>query len=267
LATGDKKQNVPVKIIDGFPEPLWEIVNSEDERIWRLMLNIDLVRRTQKGLGFLLDEYKEIIAAIPEASFESSPSFLEKSQRFVDVIVRNLETHRQIRKQIQEINADILGAYFFRIPEIQLYWMAIGLLSSIISVSPEALTVVVLTHELAHAYHHCGYDIDGNDWNTLRFAECSLYIVEGLAQVHTQLICQRMADRFPEVITAFERLCELQSPAYVEHKKWLDDRREVGEVIRASLIESRSTSIIKYEAFIDMMDRYEGQLGKSRSRK
>ena len=30
----------------------------------------------------------------------------------------------------------------------------------------EALTYVVLAHELAHAYTHLGRDIDGNAWDT-----------------------------------------------------------------------------------------------------
>ena len=39
--------------------------------------------------------------------------------------------------------------------------MVIGLISGILGVSVEALTIVTLIHELSHAYSHLGYDIDG----------------------------------------------------------------------------------------------------------
>ena len=65
---------------------------------------------------------------------------------------------------------DILGAYFFRVPAISVYWMVIGIMSGVLGVSVEALTIVVATHELAHAYSHLGRDIDGGRWETEAFA-------------------------------------------------------------------------------------------------
>jgi hypothetical protein len=50
-----------------------------------------------------------------------------------------------------------------RQPEI---WGVIGLFSQILGLNPEALTIVVLAHELAHAYTHRTADIDGKFWDS-----------------------------------------------------------------------------------------------------
>ena len=68
----------------------------------------------------------------------------------------------------------ILGRYIYRKSNlfneldcsIQLYWGIIWLISSQIGVDIEDLAVVVLAHELAHAYTHIGLDIDGRNWGT-----------------------------------------------------------------------------------------------------
>src|SRR4030095_13125762 len=75
-------------------------------------------------------------------------------------------------KWLLAVNEDILGIYRYSAisgrklrngveGEIELYWGIIGLISRLLRCSVEALTVVVLAHELAHAYTHLGYDIDG----------------------------------------------------------------------------------------------------------
>jgi hypothetical protein len=64
----------------------------------------------------------------------------------------------------------VLGAYFFRIPQIRLYWVVIGIAARTLGVAVEALTIVVLAHELARAYTHLGRDIDNERWDTGHFA-------------------------------------------------------------------------------------------------
>jgi hypothetical protein len=92
-----------------------------------------------------------------------------------------LDEIRAVEKIIG-IDEDVLGAYFFRVPEIRLYWVVIGITARALGVPPDALTIVVLAHELAHAYTHLGRDIDNERWDTERFAKSDLDIVEGLAQ-------------------------------------------------------------------------------------
>jgi hypothetical protein len=61
----------------------------------------------------------------------------------------------------------------------------IGITARALGVSPDALTIVVLAHELAHAYAHLGRDIDNERWETEQFAKSDIDIVEGLAQFYT----------------------------------------------------------------------------------
>ena len=42
---------------------------------------------------------------------------------------------------LQRINQDILGAYFFREPRVKLFWVPIGIVSRLLQVPVEALTL------------------------------------------------------------------------------------------------------------------------------
>jgi hypothetical protein len=95
-----------------------------------------------------------------------------------------------------------LGAYFFRVPEVHLYWMVIGLVAGVLGISVESLTVVVAAHELAHAYTHLGRDIDGKRWDTEEFARADLNIVEGIAQFYTEVVSRKLEPRNPAVLPA-----------------------------------------------------------------
>jgi hypothetical protein len=106
------------------------------------------------------------------------------------VIQRLLESKQveQLDEKLRQIDRDILGAYFFHRAEIQLYWMAIGFFAPLIGVPIEDLTIVVLAHELGHAYTHLGGDVDGTCWDTDAFAATNVHVVEGLAQSYTERV-------------------------------------------------------------------------------
>lgn len=159
-------------------------------------------------------------------------------------------------EQIIGIDEDVLGAYFFRIPEIRLYWVVIGITSRALGVSAEALTIVVLAHELAHAYTHLGRDIDNERWKTEQFASSDLYIVEGLAQFYTQVVCRRLEQRMPAALEAYHALLEKQSVPYRSHLDWVGDDERGGEIVRISMIECRSKAITASSAFSDAVNRY-----------
>ena len=75
--------------------------------------------------------------------------------------------------------------------------MVIGIFATLMNLPVEALTLIVLIHEVAHAYTHVGQDIDNERWDTRAFAGCNLCIVEGLAQFYTESIAKKLAPRFP----------------------------------------------------------------------
>jgi hypothetical protein len=103
--------------------------------------------------------------------------------------------------------------------------------------STEALTGVVLIHELAHGYTHMGADIDNDRWTSWHFADSDHALKEGLAQYYTHILCQRLDDRLPGLENAYEELLKRQPSAYHSHLPWLEDFKQ--EEVRLALIAIR----------------------------
>ncbi len=114
----------------------------------------------------------------------------------------------RLRDLMQRIEEDILGAYFYReeamllgphvsSTRIELYWIVIGTVARYLGVSVRALTVVVLCHELAHAYTHVGRDIDGMSWQSM-FGEADKEFKEGIAQYYTHVVTAKLSHKYPE---------------------------------------------------------------------
>jgi hypothetical protein len=123
----------------------------------------------------------------------------------------------ELLKRITGINEDILGAYMPTarlIPDrgqIELYWVVIGAVARLLGVDTEALAVVVMAHELAHAYTHLGLDSNGSRWEK-GFWGCDGGILEGLAQYYTHMTAQAMRDErgHEKIWIAYEQLTSLQ---------------------------------------------------------
>jgi hypothetical protein len=137
-------------------------------------------------------------------------------------------------------------------------------MAGILNVSVEALTVVVLAHELTHAYTHLGKDIDGNLWNTESFAKADLGIVEGLAQFYTAVVCGKLAARFPAANQAYEALLDMQSGAYVMHKDWTEQSERGGEIVRFAMIATRSRKLLRYSDWSAELEAVRPQVGRAR---
>jgi hypothetical protein len=144
---------------------------------------------------------------------------------------------------------DWLGAYFFRKPAVEIYWIPIAITAGLCDVEVEALTYVVLAHELAHAYTHVGQDIDGHSWDTTDFAVADPYIVEGLAQYYTQILCGRVEQRYPAALEAFLALLARQSGPYSDFGTWNLEVRDPGEHMRRSMLSARRLGMRDYGVF------------------
>jgi hypothetical protein len=136
--------------------------------------------------------------------------------------------------------------------------MMIGIMSGVLGVPADALTVVVAAHELSHAYSHPGRDIDGSQWDTEAFATAELNIIEGIAQFYTAVICEKLRERFPAAEDAYKARLGFQSGPYRVHEAWADpdldsanprNNESAGEVVRSCLIEARKTGITSYSLF------------------
>ena len=263
LTVGEDTQAVPVRVQDGLPAPFAEVLRQFDPREWDLLLNRAVLGQSTSGIQFLLDRFRQISEWEPIKPCPAQFEEVHHTGILLATIIEELQK-LQLLKQIRTIERDILGAYFFRVPEIHLYWMVIGFFAGYLAVPVEALTVVVAAHELAHAYTHLGRDIDGDRWNTQAFAEADAGIVEGLAQFYAEVVSEKLMGRFPEVLHAYKELLGFQSGPYTVHKDWKVSDEAAGEVVRISMVRCRSNRVKALDDFNSMRAQHLEQLKKRR---
>jgi hypothetical protein len=170
---------------------------------------------------------------------------------------------------ILEVNEDVLGAYAYYVPDrrgqvarkdawIELYWGVIGLLSRVLAVEVEDLTVVVLAHELAHAYTQLGSDIDGSVWEPADFAASEHGLKEGLAQYYGLVACRRLELAAPNATKAFAALLENQPAAYKTRQPWVKENKP--EEIRLAMIRARRSGEATLGQFNKLLKKAESDL-------
>jgi hypothetical protein len=120
---------------------------------------------------------------------------------------------------------------------ISIYWGIIGLVAEWLPCKVEDLTIVALTHELAHAYTQLGADIEGRRWSALQFAQTDVALKEGLAQYYTHQVLKRLDARYAGALKVFEAMLPKQHEIYRTHKPWVEDHSP--EAVRRALIEVR----------------------------
>ena len=266
LTVGDDAQAVPVRVVGGMPAPFAEVMREFEGGEW-LLLNRPLLIAAVNGTVFVESNYgaaADLLGGLPPLP---SCEDVGRVRGMAEQLLKKLDDAKVVERIIG-IEEDVLGAYFFRVPEIRLYWMVIGIVSAALGVSVEALTVVVLAHELAHAYTHLGRDIDSERWETEDFARADPSIVEGLAQFYTKVICERLEARAPAAAEAYKTLLAKQSGPYRAHVEWVDESERGGEIVRVAMIECRSQGIRDSERFSAAIDRHRKQVkGREKPRK
>jgi hypothetical protein len=266
LSVGGETQSVPVRIVDGLPRPLAAALSEFPDWEW-LMLHRPDVEATVRGAQLLARHHDEAKYIIGDAASMAPESSLIEVASSAEHLLERFDKLNAI-KRIVDCQEDVLGGYHFRVPEVRLYWVPISIVSRLLGIPVDALTLVVLAHELAHAYSHLGRDIDGEAWNTNTFANADMAIVEGIAQFYAQVICESLRMRFPAARHAFETLLAKQSGAYTAYRDWLDITERSGEIMRVAMIECRSRNTTSTTDFASMVDRHrqqvKGRPGKTR---
>jgi hypothetical protein len=120
---------------------------------------------------------------------------------------------------------------------IRLYWGVIGLVSEWLGCSVEDLAVVVLTHELAHAYTQLGADIAGWRWPAPLFEKAEPGLKEGLAQYYTDRVLRRLGGRYSGALRAYEMMLPKQPDIYRTHESWVEEFSP--EAVRRAMLEVR----------------------------
>ena len=265
LTIGDRAQSVPIRVVDGLPEPFLRVIEQFADAEWAI-LNEATLRNVARGTEYMSKMHHLVYRRWPKRAGPATPKEVQRVGETAQAWIALIEELRAA-DQIIGINEDVLGAYFYKIPEVHLYWVALGIAARLIDVSIESLTVVVLAHELGHAYTHLGYDIDDLRWDSELFARTDIHVVEGLAQFYTNVVCEHLTGRIPEAKSAFERLLEKQGSAYTSFRDWLPSQTEgsrerdsSGEVLRASMIECRRTGIESEERFREAIGRHRQEI-------
>ncbi len=126
----------------------------------------------------------------------------------------------------------------------------IGLTANSMGVGVDALTAVVLAHELAHAYSLLGYDIDGTRWIDEGFDLTEKSVKEGVAQYYTEKVMLRLRYRIPGGYKAYKALLEKQTPDYHTHTEWANLEGSTSEAFRATLLTLRKGEPVGRDAFV-----------------
>lgn len=251
MVQGESRRSVSVEISDDVPPPLLALLESLPEGMIQLLL-----RRREVAIA---EETLALVAASASAIAEWKPRLemnavlrteFRQVQGYMGALREALD-EKNLATSILAIDGDVFGAYFYRQERIELYWIAIALFAGLRGLRTEDLTMVVLTHELAHAYTHLGADVDGDRWDTDAFAQSDLGVVEGLAQFYTDAVATSFRDRFPGARTAFDALLKEQSSAYTCFGEWGQIvRGNTGEPVRAAMIEARRGAESDYRTFV-----------------
>ena len=257
---GEDTQSVPVSLEYGLPDHFKRALSVfEDAGLEWLLLNRPQIESSIEGLRLISAE-SDIFRLdsllnnkhLPQDKMASSKEIAKCKNTFETLL--KIADDYAFTKRIFNINEDVFGVYTPSRPAVKIMWLPIAIVSITEGIDPEALTVVVLAHELAHAYTHVGRDIDGNQWNTQDMYDmynADIKVIEGLAQYYTEAVCERLAPRFPKALEVFNLFLKNQTECYTAYLKWFENGKKSGEVIRSVLLECRAKSITSNDHILD----------------
>jgi hypothetical protein len=239
-----ERANIPIKVVDRVPLSLLEIFDKFDDKHIELLLHYRRMKISASELIFQLKNYSEF-SKFHGVSYDVS--HLNDAILHLQKLIKEVEDSGII-DAIKNLGPDLLGAYFLDDNRVELYWLCIGLCNIIHNLPIEDFTLVVLTHELVHGYTHLGFDKDGNNWDTKRFCNADLRIIEGLAQFYTEILCK---DYFDQASNAFNALLTEQASEYISFKDWFGEKEpDKYEKARRILLRTRTKKIMDYEEFL-----------------
>lgn len=260
---------VPIEVAAGYPDALRGLKFPDELRHILLLTRYrrSLAEAASGTAGLL--QLHVALRQLPNSDgwADVDATAISATRDWTLEMLRRLEAHDPVGKVLM-VNEDILGAYIYRADvhdefgtnsaRIALYWCVIGLVSDWLGCSVEDLTVVVMAHELAHAYTQLGADIEGRRWPSHHFGKADMDLKEGLAQFYTLRALQRLQGRFPGAIDAFETLLAKQPGPYHAHEPWVEHFSP--EAVRQAMLEVRRWREGTLDQFTDRLARAGEQL-------
>lgn len=253
----------------GYPEQVGNQKIPDDKRLAAILAPLapqltslaDAAPIVGNALTTLLSDNAWLDEAAPEARL-GLPS-LASTESLAKGLLARVHTFDLV-KHVLAVDEDVLGHYFARSDsagQIFLYWGIIGLVAPPLGVTIEALTAVVLAHELAHGYTHLGFDIEGRQWSRAAFGRADRPLVEGLAQYYTDRTLRLCAGRLPGAYEAFVSLTKKQPEAYRAHEDWV--KNSTPEAVRAALVAGRQRGMTSHEHFCKDVRTYSRRMSRA----
>ena len=251
---------VPIEVAPGYPVVLEKIEFPDNfERIMllgRYRIQLEQARDGASGLLRLRDE----LLRFPEGDkwVSATNADLQSVSNWAAALLKVLNEHDPL-KAVLAVNEDFLGIYEYdpvglfadeqaiNRAKIYIYWGVVGLVSEWLGCTAEDLAIVVLTHELAHAYTQLGADIEGRRWAAPSFARAETTLKEGLAQYYTDRVLHRLERRYGGALAVFLRMLPGQPAAYQTHQPWVDNSSP--EAVRRAMLEIRRWNEVKLADF------------------
>ena len=278
MRTPDEQQEglpgarVPVEVVPGYPECLRGFRFPDNyARVLLLSRHRRALENCRGGNAGLLALRDELLKQVePDERATAIAEHAESLVDWAEDCLRQIDSIDPLRG-ILEVREDILGVYRYELEgllgddrepnraRIELYWCVIGLVAVGLGCRVEDLTIVVLAHELGHAYTQVGADIQGRRWLASAFRNADVELKEGLAQYLCERVLQLVEHHYPDAQAAFERLLEKQSFPYQAHRRWAGSNAP--EAIRAAMLEVRRNRLGGLDEFEDRLARASGQLG------
>jgi hypothetical protein len=266
-------RTVRVLVTPGMPQELEPM--CFDDTLWLAIELAPLVGVLESAQRTMKELHDPIMRLSGHESFQQRFSgAIETVSGMGDLAAALLDEAAKfdLLQRLFAINEDVLGLYSYHLPprdplfdeerqvnaRADLYWCVIGLISKVLGVTVEALTVTVLAHELAHAYTHLGADADGKRWDAHAFAESERALKEGLAQYYTVRVLDRLKLQIPEARLAYDKLLPCQPPPYHTHLPWLEHFKP--EEVRDAMVRTRRNGIGTVAAFSDGLDEARSRL-------
>ncbi len=156
---------------------------------------------------------------------------------------------------VKENGMEVWGSYKYPSGQIEIYYLPILIFSKLMNILPEITAVVVMAHELAHAYHHLGKDKDGNMWNS--YFEAESKIKEGLAQFYTLKFVEDYENQYPVLRQAYTYIIAHQTGEYRIHENWVNFGNEN---VRLALLIARISNIAVYDKFLEQLTKSDNLL-------
>ena len=280
----DKKLSgarVPVEVVPGYPVELEiEKITSPPQYFPFLTRYRSALRKVEEGilkLDWLVEEMPQDLKQ--HTMKPTTVQGMRDTWEFCRECLKRLDLNDPII-EILKVESDVLGVYVIvshpstghypptreeplrgeRAPNaarIQLFWAVIGLVASSRGWSVEDLTIVVLTHELAHTYTQLGADIDGRRWPPTGFLESDVALKEGLAQYYTNRVLKRLPEPLKGASLVFEQLLTFQPAPYHAHEPW---EKCNPEAIRSAMLQVRRRGKCSLEMFETCLSDAQGQL-------